>query len=500
MYRRPLRNLLLATLLASSIGIATGTTRASGQVTHGIVLLKNCEDPTLIGSPYECAYSVAQNVAGDTATVTSIVDQVDSADGPMSSGNILPDLNLTLSGGATCTINETSCSIPEGGSISTTSDFSFYAVQAVDFTLPDHVVPDQVTATYTEDCSGANAGNCPVGPQTALAGSSTTVQQLSAQMVNSEQLNGYPAGTVLLGSKVTDQVTVSGLGPTPTGTVSFAISSEPCTPPGTPIGTSTLIGGVATSNPELVNLPPQWFLATYSGDGTYASSFSCALLQGFGAPPPVAVLDVERNGKEVTSVPLGSTIMEQAVVTNGGGVPLSGTVGFNFFPDGNCSGTGSQAGIGNLNAGVANSNLSGALAAGVYSILATYIPSEAEATLGCDSFKVRKGSVGLTVRPSKIRGNPNKEIVETATVKGAGVFSPTGTVTFYACPLTTGFHCLSAAQQIGSPVPLTPAPNGTSSASTQFEASSTDRFEILAAYSGDSNYHPRPLSRHFASN
>jgi hypothetical protein len=150
------------------------TARArSSAVVEGITFLKSCESPTLIGTPYQCAYQ-ATNPSTDTATVTSIVDDVQSAGGPVVSGNLLPLLTLTLAGGATCNVSQTSCTIPDGGSL-TSVEYSFYSPQPADVDLPGHLLTDVATVTFTMVCVEATH-HCPGGPDTAQAGSSTVVK------------------------------------------------------------------------------------------------------------------------------------------------------------------------------------------------------------------------------------------------------------------------------------------------------------------------------------
>src|SRR5580658_1653052 len=170
MLMQTLRRLVVVTLLMSVTGVLATATASSALVQHGIGVLKGCESPTAVGSPYACSYSITQDVSGDTATITSIVDTATTAGGPVISGNILPLLTLTLSGGAACNGAQTACTIPDGGEIDT-ADYSYYTVKAADFGLLGHSLSDQVTVGFTEVCTGAGASNCPVGTQDTNAGS-----------------------------------------------------------------------------------------------------------------------------------------------------------------------------------------------------------------------------------------------------------------------------------------------------------------------------------------
>ena len=88
--------------------------------------------------------------------------------------------------------------------------------------------------------------------------------------------------------------------------------------------------------------------------------------------PSSTVTAVKSGGITVTSVPLGSSVTDQATVSGtGAGIP-TGTVSFTFFTNGTCTGTGSPAGAPALSGGTATSNVEGPLVAGNYSFTAVY--------------------------------------------------------------------------------------------------------------------------------
>jgi hypothetical protein len=66
---------------------------------------------------------------------------------------------------------------------------------------------------------------------------------------------------------------------------------------------------------------------------------------------------VTLNGMPVTSVPLGSSVVDHAVVTPSSGTNKpTGTVSFAFYSAGNCNGTPTSAGTASLSGGAADSN------------------------------------------------------------------------------------------------------------------------------------------------
>ncbi len=79
-----------------------------------------------------------------------------------------------------------------------------------------------------------------------------------------------------------------------------------------------------------------------------------------------------------------------------------------------------------------------------------------------------------------------------ATVNGNGPGSPTGTVTFYECgPSASPAPCTSTANQVGSPVTVSPGQNGTSTAvSATFRPDATGYWCFAGYYSGDGSDSP----------
>ena len=55
----------------------------------------------MIGQPLECQYQISNSVdtAGDTLTIDDLTDEVFAFDGTQTSGNLLPTLSLSFTGG-----------------------------------------------------------------------------------------------------------------------------------------------------------------------------------------------------------------------------------------------------------------------------------------------------------------------------------------------------------------------------------------------------------------
>src|SRR6187549_1519840 len=134
------RGLLGLGVVATALVFGAGNAPAAF---HGIATTKGCTSPVKIGDPYTCAVQILNSVdtGHDTLRVTGLSDQVNSAGGAVTTGNILPSTGLVFSGAVTCSggsgtgtsgdpyIGATECLLPFGTSI-TTKQFSHYTVQA----------------------------------------------------------------------------------------------------------------------------------------------------------------------------------------------------------------------------------------------------------------------------------------------------------------------------------------------------------------------------------
>jgi hypothetical protein len=252
---------------------------ANAQGLHGIGFVKGCVSPTSITQPYACSYAIFNNsdtgneVIADTLTITSLVDVVHADPSDVSSGNILPSLNLSFSGGASCNVGQTQCTLPPGSSISA-SPYSFYTVDSSD----PNPLTDTATLTWQDTCS-SGANNCPVGNQTSTAGSQSTIVKLGSATVTQVQNPSNVDITntsVTAGTTVHDKAVVSAVSgsTTPTGTVDFNLfPNGTCTAPAASTQTGVaLVAGVATSD-STTTAPGSWsYMAHYNGDATFSAS------------------------------------------------------------------------------------------------------------------------------------------------------------------------------------------------------------------------------------
>src|SRR6266508_3445873 len=173
-----LRWLVSLLALAGLLLFAGAASAQEGE--HGIGGSKGCISPTKVFDPMFSTYTIRNNSDdfGDTLRAHSVVDQVQTAGGSVSSGEIFDDLHWVFDpapgnpGAPTCTggsglgtaaspyVGAASCDLPEGSSIGS-QPFSFYTIQPADFTQPGHIVSDHATYTATDLCDGPGSENCP---------------------------------------------------------------------------------------------------------------------------------------------------------------------------------------------------------------------------------------------------------------------------------------------------------------------------------------------------
>ena len=128
-----------------------------------------------------------------------------------------------------------------------------------------------------------------------------------------------------------------------------------------------------------------------------------------------------------SSIPFGSSVYDTATLGNlvTGQTP-TGTVQYTFFTNGDCSGTGTSAGLKtlNLDGSVPNSDTQGPLAAGNYSFNAQYLAgndqnySDSEVS-ACEPFTVLKTSPTISTLLSESTGNVGDSVHDSATISGA---------------------------------------------------------------------------------
>jgi hypothetical protein len=156
--------------------------------------------------------------------------------------------------------------------------------------------------------------------------------------------NDITGQTVAEGTVVHDEATVSGTGPTPTGTVDFArFDNDDCT--GTPVATENValdVNGQAESSDFTTVAGSMAYKVHYNGDDEYAEGDGpCEPLTVVGKLAPDVTSEVhDANHDDITgqTVPVGTVVHDEATVSGTGPTP-TGTVDFARFDNGSCSGT-----------------------------------------------------------------------------------------------------------------------------------------------------------------
>jgi hypothetical protein len=290
------------------------------------------------------------------------------------------------------------------------------------------------------------------------------------------------SGNEVAGASAFDAATLLGVpGTPPTGTVTYEFYNN-LDGTGTPLWTQTVTinpdGSVPNSAPT-GPLPPgnYCFVVVYNGDTNYVPfTIPPEPLSVSPGPTTSTTKVLDSNGNDVTNteIPLGSTVTDQATVSGAvAGFAITGTVTYNFFKNGGC--TGASASSNTVPVG-SPSGHQGPLAAGDYSFQAIYNGDSnyVGSTSPCEPFSVNQAP---TTNSNNVvqRGST---VSDQATVTGTPQpFTITGTVTynFFTNAVCGGTPFASVTVPVGSPSP-SEGPLGPGTYSTQ------------ATYGSDSNY------------
>ena len=345
-------------LLAPLVGVCLVATMAlfagsASAALFGVSVLKDCVTPVNVGDAYACEFEISNTVqtSQNTVTVSLLRDQVLSAVSP-------PDLvvpinsstpGLILAGGATC--DATKCTIPFGGSL-TTSFISHYTVQVADFPL----LADRGTFTWNNSCDVVSAG-CSTLDSQGQATASATVNPLSTTTVTAIHNAAHQVVTAVpVGSTVHDFVRVANVLPNvpiPTGNVNVDwFLNGDCS--GAPVASSGSLGPLdasgqfdATAFSFTVNTPGmRAFRASYLGSGAY--------LPSTGACEPLQVVDAN-----IQISPLQATNPVGTNHTLTGHVNVNSGSGFVNAPDGTTINFSILSGPGSFVGGVSSCNTTG---------------------------------------------------------------------------------------------------------------------------------------------
>src|SRR5436190_14315785 len=113
------RYAFILSALLMVLGTFTLAEPAKADAVHGIGFFKGCTSPTTVGQKTSCNFTITNTSDPDDLTISSLVDVVHGAAGDDNSGNIIPTLTWSFSGGASCNATKTVCTLPTGSKMST---------------------------------------------------------------------------------------------------------------------------------------------------------------------------------------------------------------------------------------------------------------------------------------------------------------------------------------------------------------------------------------------
>jgi hypothetical protein len=297
------------------------------------------------------------------------------------------------------------------------------------------------------------------------AGASATFTLANAVIVKLASTTSITssANPSAFGQSVTFTATVTGSGPTPTGTVTFKDGA-------TTLGTGTLNGsGIATFPTSALTVigSPHSITAVYGGDSNFNTSTSPALSQTVNKDATTTALTSSAN----PSV-FGQSVTFTATVT--ANAPGSGTAsGTVTFKDGLATlgtGTLNGSGIATLNTSALSVSGSPHSITAVYGGDASFVTSTSTAI----SQTVNPANSSTALTPSANPSVFGQSITFTATVTASapGAGTPTGTVTFKDGVATIGTGTL----------------NGSGVATFATTTLSVGPHSVTAVYAGDGNF------------
>jgi hypothetical protein len=315
-------------------------------------------------------------------------------------------------------------------------------------------------------------------------------------------------GSVPFGSSVYDTAVVSGqvTGFPASGSFTYVLyASGSCT--GTPLTTQTVAlnpdGTVPNSAPTgPITTPGTYgYLDTYGGDGNYNGTSGTCEPFTVQPLPPISITTAVTNdagGANVTNgtVPLGTSVHDTAPITGiTPAYPPTGTLTYQFFKNGTCTGTAFSTQTVTLTASgqAPNSASTGPLGAGFYGYLDSYSgdPNFVGEQLACEPFQVLQR--GTTVTTHVINAANGQDVTNQQVASGSTVYDTatvnnqlagipaTGTVTYYFFTNGTCTFPAASSQQV------TLNANGTVPNSASHTVTS-GAYAFQAVYSGDANY------------
>jgi hypothetical protein len=220
-----------------------------------------------IGAPAAALASVPDVTAAGVASVTLTVTYSGSS-APINSSTIdIGDLIVTGSGGEILAVTAAAPGVASGNAL--TATYTIGAPSGTFAVADNDTYTVMLVANQVDDTAGTAAPAATLGSFTIAVSSTPTPTPTPTPTLASTTTLSVPVTSVLTGNLLEFNVTVAGVGATPTGTVNFYNGS-------TALGAATLQGGAATFSTATLPAGTYSVTASYSGDGVYLPSSSAA--------------------------------------------------------------------------------------------------------------------------------------------------------------------------------------------------------------------------------
>jgi len=336
------------------------------------------------------------------------------------------------------------------------------------------------TATFTTStlAVGGHSITATYSGDTNFTASTSAVLTQTVNKANTTTTVASSANPSTFGQSVTFTATVTVVAPgagSPSGTVTFLDGA-------TILGTGTLSGGTATFTTSTLAVGSHSITASYGGDTNFSGSTSAALTQTVNPVSGVSITTTIRDSTNaaVTSVVVGTTVHDTATLS-GATATAGGTVTYNFFTTGTCTGTAASQTVPVTNGLVPNSSPATPAPAGAFSYNATYSgdANNSGAKSACEPLTVNKASPTIATTLSATTITVGGSVTDSSTL--SNFYQAGGTVTY---EFFTGSTCVGTATTVGSPVTVT---NGVVPNSASQAFNSAGSFSWNAVYSGDAN-------------
>jgi len=420
--------------------IYTGDSNNNGVISPCEPLTVSKANPTISTTLASTAPIVGTGVS-DSATLTNSFNA-----GGTVTYSLYANLGCTNPGVAVSTVAVTSGIVPDSRSVlfNSTGSYSFHAA-------------------YSGD-----QNNNP-----SISGCELLIVQKASPTI----ITTLSASTPIVGTGVTDSVSLTG-GFQATGTVVYTIySNGACTSTGKTVSTVSVTNGVVPDSRTVIfNATGQYtFKASYSGDSNnIGASNDCEPLTVQKASPTITT--------QLTSVTptVGTSISDSANLS--GGYNAGGIVTYSVFTNGFCFPSGSIAStVAVVSNAVPNSRAVFFNATGTFSFQGVYSgdANNGGASSICEPLTVQKASPAIATQLSSTNIPVGGLASDTAVITNGYVAGGTVSYEFF-----TGSSCSGTATNVGTPVTVS---NGVVPNSAFQAFNSAGPFSWNALYSGDSN-------------